>query len=128
MIIIPKTVKGTKGETVCYTIPNFRWNESTSTLAWDSFIFYTPAGSMVDKASYKYFVVEGAEVLVERDSSLNKTFLIIVRKDTGIEALEVFEGNSTTINIGLEGDIICTGFIPADPAVEIQIEYKEVLV
>jgi len=125
MIITPKTVKGTKGETVCYTIPNFRFNEGTSTLAWDSFTFYTPAGSLVDSAGYKYFVVEGAEVLIERDSSLNKILLIIVR-NTGIEAIECFEGTSTTINVGLEGDIICTGIIPYDPSLEIQVEYKEV--
>jgi hypothetical protein len=125
MIITKKTVQGKKGETVCYSIPNFQWNVATSTISWDTFKFYTPAGELVEEG-YKYFQVEANAVLIERDTSLNKT-LIVIAKSTGVEALEIYEGITETINVGLEGDIIITGIIPANTGIEIQVEYKEVI-
>jgi hypothetical protein len=124
MIIQMKTVQGKKGETVCYSIPNFAYNEASSSLSWDTFRFYTPEG-ILDEGGYKYFEVEEDEVLVERDMSLNKA-LFVIAKSTGVEAIEIYEGTSANISMGLEGDIIITGYIPADTGVEIQVEYKEV--
>jgi hypothetical protein len=127
MILNKHTIKGKKGETVCYTLPNFRFDSSDNKLKWDAFRFYTPEGNQTDDQGFKYFDVPGDEVLIERDDTLNKELLIIVTKDQGTEVVEILEGAETeAITIGLEGDIAASGFIPADPGEEISINYKEV--
>ncbi|NIM11528.1 MAG: hypothetical protein GTO45_16530 [Candidatus Aminicenantes bacterium] len=127
MILNRHTIKGKKGETVCYTLPNFRFDSSDNKLKWDAFRFYTPEGNQTDDDGFKYFDVPGDEALIERDDTLNKELMIIVTKDQGTEVVEILEGAETeAIVIGLEGDIVAAGFIPADAAEEITIDYKEV--
>ncbi len=122
-----QTIHGKKGATVCYTLPNFRLDSSDNKLKWNAFRFYTPEGNQTDDEGFRFFDVPGDEVLIERDDTLNKEFMIIVTKDQGTEVVEILEGAETeAIVIGLEGDIVAAGFIPADPAGEINIDYKEV--
>jgi hypothetical protein len=127
MILNKHTIKGKKGETVCYTLPNFRFDSSDNKLKWDAFRFYTPEGNQTDDDGFKYFDVPGDDALIERDDTLNKELMIIVTKDEGTEVVEILEGAETEpITIGLEGDIVAAGFISADAAEEITIDYKEV--
>jgi hypothetical protein len=127
MQLTKHTIHGKKGTTVCYTLPNFRFDSSDNKLKWDAFRFYTPEGDRADDEGFKYFHVSGDEYLIERDDTLNKEFMIIVTKDEGTEVVEILEGAETeAIVIGLEGDIVAAGFIPADAAKEITIDYKEV--
>lgn len=121
------TIQGKKGATVCYTLTNFRFDSSDNKLKWDAFRFYTPEGNQTDDEGFKYFDVPADEYLIERDDTLDKEFMIIADKEEGIEIVEILEGAETeAIIIGLEGDIMAAGFIPADPAAEINIDYKEV--
>jgi hypothetical protein len=124
MEIIKNQIKGKKGVTVCYTIPNFRFDETESKLKFDEFKFYTPAGEQDD--GVKYFDVAGDEVLLERDTELDKKIFIVCTKDEGVIAYEILEGEDLDLIYGLEGDIVCIVFIPADPMEKIKIEYKEV--
>jgi hypothetical protein len=125
MLLNRHTITGKKGETVCYTMPNFRYDDNDNKLKWDAFMFYTPAGIQSDDQG-TYFDVPGDEYLIERDDTLNKSLLIKVTL-SGTEVIEILEGaQMEEIVIGLEGDIVCTGFIPVDPEVEIVIDYKEV--
>jgi hypothetical protein len=127
MTINKKIIKGKKGETVCYTLLNFRFDSSDNKLKWDAFRFYTPVGNQTDDNGFKYFDVPGDGALIERDDTLNKEFMLIVTKDQGAEVVEILEGAETeAIVIGLEGDIVAAGLIPADVAEEITIDYKEV--
>ena len=48
MILNRHTIKGKKGETVCYALPNFRFDSSDNKLKWDAFRFYTPEGNQTD--------------------------------------------------------------------------------
>lgn len=127
MIFNKHTITGKKGETVCYTMPNFRYDSEDNKLKWDAFRFYTPLGQLSDEEGNMYFDVSSDEVLIERDDTLNKTNLIKVTNE-GVEVIEILEGaQMEEIIIGLEGDIVCTGFIPVDTAEEITIDYKEVV-
>lgn len=127
MFLEKKTIKGEKGKTVCYSIQNLRFDSSDNRIKWDTFRFYTPEGNEIDSQGFNYFDVPADEVLIERDDTLNKYIMIIVTKDTGTELLEIYEdAEMEAVTIGLEGDIIVYGFIPADTATEITISYKEV--
>jgi hypothetical protein len=118
------TIRGKKGETVYYTIPNFTLEDSI--IKWDPFKFYTPVGDQTEDG-FTYFNVPSEQILIERDDTLDKEFIIIITKDQAVEFIEILEGaESGTIQIGLEGDIVASGFIPANPAEEINIDYKEV--
>jgi len=125
MTLNKHTIEGKKGETVFYTMPNFRYEDNK--LKWDAFRFYTPEGNQTDDEGFKYFDVPGDETLIGRDDTLNKELMIIVTKDQGTEIVEILEGaEMEEITIGLEGDIVCTGYIPAAVGEEITINYKEV--
>ncbi|NIR04220.1 MAG: hypothetical protein GTN82_02205 [Candidatus Aminicenantes bacterium] len=127
MIINKQITREKKGKTVCYTLSNFRYDDSDSKLKWDAFKFYTPVGNQVDDQGFHYFDVLGDEVLIERDDTLNKGIEIKVISNEGVEVIEIYEGAETeAIIIGLEGDIIVSGSIPADLQAEIIIDYKEV--
>lgn len=125
--MISKTIIiGKKGKTVIYS-PQLQVYENT--LSWEGFRFYTPVGGAVDTAGFHYFDAPAGEILLEREE-LSKTLLLIITQERGVEALEIYQGAEAemdSIVIGLEGDIVATGYIPADPNVEISISFKEVL-
>lgn len=121
------SIKGKKGKTVCYKLENFRFDLDDDKLKWDAFRFYTPEGEQTDEEGFSYFDVPADEVPILRDDSLNKEFMILVTKNEGVEFLEVLEGaDMQGFSIGMEGDIVVSGFIPANPGEEIFIDYKEV--
>lgn len=127
MILNKHIIHGRKGKTVCYELPDFHFDTSDNKLKWETFRFYTPLGDNTDEQGFHYFDVPADEALVERDNDLDKNLDIIVTKGNGVEILEVFDGAEVeTITIGLEGDIIVSGFIPASPHEEIVFDYKEV--
>lgn len=127
MILNKHTIKGKRGKTVCYFLPNFRYDINDK-LKWDSFRFYTPEGDQTDDEGFKYFDVPGEEILLQRDVNLNKILMIIITKNEGTEILEIYEGaEMELLSVGLEGDIVVSGFIPSDPQQEISINYKEVI-
>ncbi|MCP5053369.1 MAG: hypothetical protein GY940_39760, partial [bacterium] len=55
MILNKNTVQGKKGETVCYTMPGFQFDDSDNNLKWDAFRFYTPEGDITDEEGHRYF-------------------------------------------------------------------------
>jgi hypothetical protein len=121
-------IKGKKGETVCYTLTNFRFDNNDNKLKWDSFKFYTPAAVQIDEQGFAYFDVPGDEISIERDPELNKKLIIKITISSGTEAIEILEGaESEPISIGKEGDIVASGFIPADTTKEITIDFQEVI-
>jgi len=121
------SIKGEKGQTVCYTINNFRFDPAENKLKWDAFRFFTPEGPQIDEEGVKYFYVAADEVALERDNLLNKVILVKATRDNGTEVLEILEGaEMETVTIGLEGDIIISAFIPANTRQEIAVNYKEV--
>lgn len=120
-----KTIKGKKGETVCYSISNFRFENGS--ICWDTFNFYTPTGTQLDGEGNAYFVVPTISETIQRDDTLDKEVLIKVTQTEGIEIIEILDGAVyPSISIGLEGDIVCKAYVPTDPQESIQIEYKEV--
>ncbi len=127
MQLIKHTIQGKKGVTVCYTIPNFRFDDDAKQLKWDAFRFHTPEGDKKDADGFQYFDVPADYVPIQRDDQLNKQLLVITTLKKGVEALEIYQGATPEpITIGLEGDIIATGIIPSDPNRDIIIDYKEV--
>ncbi|MCP5046721.1 MAG: hypothetical protein GY940_06090, partial [bacterium] len=115
------------GETVCYTMTGFQFDDSDNNLKWDAFRFYTPEGDITDEEGHRYFDVPADEIPIERDDTLNKHMMIIVTKNDGAEVVEVMEGAEFEgVSIGLEGDIVANGFIPAAPGEEIVFNYMEV--
>lgn len=119
------TIKGEKGLTVFYTINNIR--EESGALKWDSFRFYTPVGTNIDEAGFKYFTVPVGEVVITRDDSLAIELKVKVTQAGGVEVFEVYEGVGHNLTVGKDGDIIITGEIPPVGSIEdIQIVYKEV--
>jgi len=126
MNLIKITITGKKGKTVNYS-PQFQENENA--LSWESFRFYTPVGGAVDAQVFNYYDVPAGQVQIEREE-IPKTLLIIVTQERGVEAMEIYQGAEATMEpviIGLEGDIIATGRIPADVQEEILIQFKEVI-
>jgi hypothetical protein len=127
MVLTKNTVKGKKGKTVSYTLPNLRFDITDNKLKWDAFRFHTPEGNQTNNEGFKYFDVPADEVLIERDDTLNKQLIIKITRDSGTEAIEILEGAEIeAIIIGLEGDVVAAGFIPANLEEEIIINYKEV--
>jgi hypothetical protein len=120
-------IRGKKGKTVCYKLENLRFGPNDNKLKWDAFRFYTPEGEQTDEEGFTYFDVPDDEFLILRDELLNKEFVILVSKDEGVEFVEVIEdADMESFSIGLEGDIVASGFIPTNPDEEIVIDYKEV--
>lgn len=120
------TVTGEKGKTICYELSNFRYENQC--VCWDTFRFYSPLGVQVNADGNKYFDVPGISEIIERDDTLNKEVLFKVTQSDGIEVIEILEGASPPyMSVGLDGDIVCVLFVPADPQESIQIEYKEVI-
>jgi hypothetical protein len=127
MILNKHTIRGKKGSTVCYSLPNFHFDSNDNHLKWDDFRFYTPVGESMDEEGFRYFDVPADEVLVERDDMLAKDLMIIATQDEGVEVIETLEGaEGEVITIGLEGDVIISGTIPAVDEEEVVIDYKEV--
>jgi hypothetical protein len=127
MILNKHTIHGEKGKTVCYSMPDFRFDASDNKLKWGAFRFYTPEGGSVDEEGFAYFDVPAEEILIQRDESLDKEIIITTTRDNGAEAVEILEGAEIEpIIVGIEGDFVATGFIPASPHQEIVIDYKEV--
>jgi hypothetical protein len=127
MLLSKHIIQGKKGHTVCYTLENFRFDSSDNMLKWDAFRFYTPLGGSIDGEGFNYFDVPAEAIPIERDDTLNKDLLIIATNDNGVDVVETLEGaNGEDFSIGLEGDVIVSGFIPAAVEEEIVIDYKEV--
>ncbi len=127
MIVNKHTINGKLGSTVCYTLPNIRFDNSDNCLKWDSFRFYTPEADKIAENGFAYFDVPADQVLIERDESLNKHLLVFITKSQGIEAIELLQGaENESNNFGLEGDIVISVTIPAVQNEEIIINYKEV--
>lgn len=128
MILNKHVIRGKKGKTVCYSLPGFRFDTSDNKLKWEAFRFYTPLGESIDDNGYNYFDVPADEALIEREYDLNKEMDILVTKDNGVEILEILAGAEMEgINIGLEGDIVASGYIPSSTHQEIVFDYKEVI-
>ena len=125
-----QTIIGKKGITVVYSIANFRFDVNNNKLKWDQFRFYTPEGSStetIDGIEYKFFTVSAEEYLLERHVSLDKNLMVITEVGKPTKAIEIEDGaTGEQITLGLEGDIIISGYIPTDPTVDIEIKYKEV--
>lgn len=122
MNIKKTTIKGEKEKTVCYQLNNFRFENGS--ICWDAFKFYTPLGTQSD--GNNYFDVPAISELIERDD-INKEVLIKVTQSEGIEIIEILEGATPpSISIGLEGDIVCTVYVPTDTQESIEIQHKEV--
>ncbi|MCP5106005.1 MAG: hypothetical protein GY950_21655 [bacterium] len=130
------TIHGKKGKTVCYSLPNFRFDDRDNKLKWDAFRFYTPVGKIADQEGRRFFNVMGAEVLIRRNHSRDSKLILKITRERGLEVLE-FPDSARTAAAGdgaasftghadLEGDIVATAFIPANPGKEIVIHYKEV--
>jgi hypothetical protein len=119
------TIRGKKGDTICYTCSNLRLDDGK--IKWDAFRFYTPVGTLIDDDGYKYYDVPADEVPIQRDPMLKIELIIVVTQNSGVEAYEVPVGAEGGIGpIGLEGDIIVTAVIPSAPDEEIICDYKEV--
>lgn len=128
---IKNSIKGKKGKTVCYTF-NLEITENTIiNIKWEPWRFYTPEGNLVEAESgCKYFEVQALNEDFNRET-IDKEILIGVKYETEstINVIERYQGSQEENPFqiyGLEGDIVLTGIIPADPEQEIQIEYKEV--
>ena len=127
MSILKKTIKGKKGETVYYSLLNFRYENGF--ICWDASDFYTPTGTLFDGDGNTYFTVPAFSELIERDDTLDKEVLFKVTQTEGIEIITIllYEGVVLpSISIGNEGDIVCKAYVPTDPQESIEIEYKEV--
>ncbi len=121
------TVHSQKGKGVVYTLTNIRFDQKDNKLKWDAFRFYTPPGNLTDDDGYKYFEVGAEEYLLERGLK-NKRLIIKVDMYNGLNAIECdSDAERDGIIMGLEGDIIIRGFIPADAGRDITIDYMEVL-
>ena len=127
-----KRIAGKKGKTVCYTLQNLEITEGTSiNIKWDSWRFYSPEGNLTEpETDFKYFEVQALNEVITRES-IDKEILIAVKYETEstINVIERYLGSIEEIPFtlnGMEGDIVLTGIIPADPEQEIQVEYKEV--
>ena len=118
--------KGTKGSTVCYKLNNIRIESGV--LKWDPFPFYTPLGDQTDESGFKYFDVPAKEyVIPDRDPSVDMEIVIKVTKDGGVEpSAPIVGADIQPISLGLEGDVIVMGYIPADTNIEIEITPREV--
>jgi hypothetical protein len=128
MILKRVTIHGRKGETVCYSLPNFRYDGIDKKIKWDAFRFYTPLGQIADNEGFRFFNVIGKQILMQRDKSFNKELFVKITQERGIEVFEVPEGTETnSFATGLEGDIVVTAFIPTNPIDEITVEYKDVI-
>jgi hypothetical protein len=128
IILNKHTIQGIRGRTVVYTLADFQFDETTSRLRWNAFRFYTPVGDRTDEDGFNYFDIPADEVLIERDTALDKDFTIVISSGevTVIYILEGATGGNININ-GLEGDIIASGIIPCDTSEDITIDYKEVI-
>lgn len=127
MILKKHTIQGRKGKTVCYSLPNFRYDGSDNKLKWDAFRFYTPLGHIADNEGFRFFNVMGEQILLRRDERFNKELNVRITQERGIEVFDVPEGTETdSFATGLEGDVVITAFIPADPDDEITVDYIEV--
>lgn len=123
MSINKLSIEGTKGVTVCYSIPNITFTNNH--LTWDTFKFYTPLGTQSDTEGNNYFDVLALDELINRDDTLNKDVYVIVTA-SGIEIIEILEGEQYSMSIGMEGDWVCRLIVPSDTGQEILVEYKEV--
>jgi hypothetical protein len=127
MVVLQKRVIGGRlGETLCYKLKNFRYDDVEFKIKWDSSRFYTPAGLSIDEAGHKYFDIPATEILIERDEVLNKDLVVIAKAGQEVEVIETLEGaESESETIGPNGDFICSGYIPASLNEDIIIYYKE---
>jgi hypothetical protein len=121
-MIEKKTIKGIKGVTLCYTICNPRLEGNL--LKWDAFRFYTPSGNMDD--GDKYYDIPAENVSLEQDSILSKKLQVIVLEGN-IDVVELLEGaqRAAPLQIGLNGDVIITAYIPSQG--DIIVTYKEIV-
>ena len=127
MIVKKQIIRGRMGRTVCYSMPNFRFDRSDNKIKWDAFRFYTPLGNIADSEGTRFFNVMGGAIPVHRDRWVNKQLFVKITRNRGIETFQVpgyAKINSRAAT--LEGDIVVTIFIPTDPGEEITVLYKEV--
>lgn len=120
------TIKGKINATVLYKIPNFRVEGDL--FKFDAFRFYSPAAGTVDESGGRYFDVPADEADISRDDTLDLEIQIIVIYGQETQAIEILKGAAPPdVNVGIDGDLIATIDIPADPARDILVEYKEVI-
>jgi len=121
-------IKGKKGCGVVYKVENFAFDEDNETISFDAYRFYTPIAELEDSEGFKYFDVDEDLIPLERDDTFNTYFYLIVRTTgNGVtEYFPVLEPADFDIRLGIEGDIVCLGFIPTDPNEAISITLKEV--
>jgi len=124
MTITKSQVKGHKGTTVVFSIPNTV--TAGNILSWDSFRFYTPEGTQQDENGNKYFSIPAEQVEITRDPVLYKELFIYVLNGL-ITAKCFFESESITLpEFGLYGDILFIIRMPPEIEKEIIIEQREV--
>ena len=118
-------VKGKKGTTVVFSIPNAPITGNL--LTWDSFRFYTPEGNQ-EENGIKYVEVSGDEVDLSRDPELYKEIFVYALFGT-ITARGFFEGENISLpEFGLNGDILFIIRIPSEEkGGEIKVEQREVI-
>ncbi len=125
MKLTKHSIKGIPGITICYTLPNIRIDGDF--LKWDAFRFYSPEGTKKDEKEGLYFDVPAEEILIQRDTVLDKELIICVSLSEGVEVIEILEGaDRPEIQFSTTGDIIISGYIPANTAKEVSVNFKEV--
>lgn len=123
MIIENKNIRGKKGTTVFYTVPNVRVENDV--LYFDSFPMYTPMGMLTDSEEFAYFQVPADSVSIARDTvDLSKSIVV----SNGLPQCYTNLENTAAeaITVANEGDIIIDVYIPADTGREIVVTVKEV--
>ncbi|MGD2087257.1 MAG: hypothetical protein PVH61_13820 [Candidatus Aminicenantes bacterium] len=118
-MIETKIIKGNKGKTVIYSIPNFQYDDLK--IKWDAFKFFTPVGDQVDAEGFSYFDVPADVIPITRDDTLDKViFVISIYTGSQFEVIpiELFAGQDFTViytanesftgtknNFAIEGDL-----------------------
>jgi hypothetical protein len=125
MGIIKNTIKGHKGTTVVFSIPNA--TITGNLLTWETFRFYTPEGNQ-DENGNKYFAIPAEQVDISRDPELYREIFVFCQEGQ-ITAKGYYEGENIALpDFGLKGDML---FIirmpPEENGNEIKIEQREVI-
>jgi hypothetical protein len=124
-----QTIRGKKGKNICYTIANFRYNETEKKISWDAWRFYSAKSVQKDDEGFGYIDVPAAEIDVTPDALLDKDLIVVVSTE-GVNVYITLEGETgpgITIT-DASGDIVISGTIPSTlSGEEPVIYYKEVI-
>lgn len=119
MIINKHTLIGKQGETVIYS---FDVIENGNQIIIRNLNFNSPVGELIGDEDIIIDLVRE-----EVDKHLQVEVYVDDREDDIIVKEIYITAEVEPVIIGLEGDIILTGYIPSDTNQEITINYKEVI-